>query len=574
MMNWYQRLTLGKKILTGFLLVACISGLSGILCTGSIWDVSRRAELMYTGNLVPISDLTVVVQGYQTALYLLRDIIIDKSPQEQNDHLDKLKQAEARVTKGLAAFFAANRSDEAAALQKSMAEDLKLFDYFRDKIVELATTERRDEAVNIMRTQASDVTERIDAEIGKMIVLNKAQARTRYADNASATHSALAVSILCLSLGVAAALGIGYFLSRSITAPLAAIATRLAAVAQGNLTARIDGDVAAGSRNELHILSRNVDQMADTLHSMVSRIASESHKLSAASSNLNSTSETMAQRADLASGEIYAVANSSAELNQTASEIARNCTTAADNVLQANDAVAQGRRIMGETTESMRAIGEHARVTSAVIAQLGERSLQIGEITETINDIADQTNLLALNAAIEAARAGEHGRGFAVVADEVRALASRTTVATKEISGMIKSIQSETRRAIDAMGKGVGEADQGVLKAVLTGEALEAITATIQSISLEVSHIATAAEEQSSTVQGITGNIQQVTRVINDSAAGTQQFAGAASEMHLMAEELKRIVSAFTIEQPYSIEPPREEGSNLTYPRRLEFSHA
>ena len=551
-MNWYQKLTLGKKILTGFLLVAGISGMSGILCAGSIWDVSRRAELMYTGNLVPISGLTNVVQGYQTSLYLLRDIIIDKSPQEQNDHLEKLKQAESRVAKGLAAFFATQHSAEAAALQKGMGEDLTLFDYFRDKIVELAATERREEAVNIMRTQASDVTERIDDEIAKILALNKAQAGRRFADNGSATRFALAASMLCLSLGILAALGIGFLLSRSITAPLAAIAGRLAAIAEGNLALAKGGPAVAGSRNELHVLSRSVDRMADTLHGVVARIASESGRLLTASGNLDSTSDTMARRAELASGEIYAVASSSAELNQTASEIARNCTTAADNVRQANEAVSRGRSIMDETTQSMRVIGEHARATSAVIAGLGERSLQIGAITETINDIADQTNLLALNAAIEAARAGEHGRGFAVVADEVRALASRTTAATKEISGMIRSIQAETRSAIDAMGQGVAEADQGARKAVLTGEALEAITSTIQSIALEVGHIATAAEEQSSTVHGITGNLHQVTRVIEESATGTQQFAGAASEMHLMAEELRRIVSAFTMEEVYS----------------------
>jgi methyl-accepting chemotaxis protein len=551
-MSWYHKMTLGKKILTGFLLVACISGLSGILSSVSIWDVNRRGELMYSSNLVPISDLTGVVQGYQTSLYLLRDIVIDKSPQEQNDHLEKLKQAEARVAKGLAAAFATNRSAQAAALQKSIGEDLKLFDYFRDKIVELATTGRSDEAVNIMRTQASDVTDRIDESIGKIIALNKVQAGQRYAGNASAARQALALSLICLTLGVAAALGIGYFLSRSITAPLRAIAGKVAAIAQGDLTARIGGAAAQGSRNELHTLSRCVDQMADTLHSVVSRLACESHKLSAASCELNGTSETMAQRVELASGEIHTVAGSSEEMNLTACEIARNCTTAADNVAQANHAVAQGRRIMGETTESMRAIGVHARDTSAVISQLGERSLQIGEITETINDIADQTNLLALNAAIEAARAGEHGRGFAVVADEVRALASRTTAATKEISGMIKTIQEETRRAIEAMGKGVVEAEQGVRRAELTGAALEEITATIQSISLEVSHIATAAEEQSSTVGGITGNIQQVTRNINASAAGTQEFATAAAGMQLLAEELQRIVSGFTLDGPYS----------------------
>ena len=112
---------------------------------------------------------------------------------------------------------------------------------------------------------------------------------------------------------------------------------------------------------------------------------------------------------------------------------------------------------------------------------------------------------------------------------------------------MIRSIQAETHRAMDAMGKGVAEAEQGVLKAVQTGEALEAVTATIRSISMEVSHIATAAEEQSSSVHGMTGNIRQVTGIIRESGAGAQEFAGAAAQMHLMAEELKRMVSRFSV---------------------------
>jgi len=574
-MNWYHGLTLGRKILAGFLLVACIAGLSGILAAGSIWEVGRRGELMYTGNLVPISDLTDVVKGYQSSLSLMRDIVIDKAPQEQKDHLEMLKQSEGRVAKGLASFFAANRSAEAAVLQKSLSEDLKLYDYFREKIVELATTERRDEAINIMRTQASDVTERIDASIADIIALNKAQARKRHTENAAAARYALAVSALCLSLGVAAALVIGYRLSRSITGPLATIAGKVAAIAGGDLTARIGCSAAKESRNELHILSRDVDRMADMLHQVVARIARESEALSAASSHLNGTSETMARRAELASGEIYAVANSSEEMNLTASEIARNCTTAADNVSQADDALTQGRKSMGETIASMRAIGDHARDTSLVISQLGERSLQIGEITETINDIADQTNLLALNAAIEAARAGEQGRGFAVVADEVRALASRTACATGEISAMIKSIQAETRRAITAMDKGVSEAGAGVRKAECTGEALETITATIRSISGEVSHIATAAEEQSATVHGITGNIQQVTTIINESASGTQQFATAASGLHLMAVELKRIVSGFVIEEPAAApDLARNDCQGQAYLNHMALSHA
>ncbi len=568
-MKWHNGLSLGKKILAGFLLVAGLSGLSGVVAAGSIWDVSRRAEQMYTVNLVPISVLPEVVKNYQTSLALLRDIIMDRSPQERQEHLELLRHSDEKVEKGLASFFASNRSVQALELQKTISEDLKLYGFFRDKVVDLTASERQDEAVNILRTQGSDVITRVDEGIAKVIALNRSQAQRSYGDNQAAARLAFALSALCLSVGVAAALCIGYFLSKGITTPLKAIAGEVADIAQGNLTARIQGAPAsAGSRNELHILAHHVNEMAETLHDVVSGIAIKSERLSAASGNLNRTSEAMADRADTATEEIHVVATSSAEINATASEIALNCGTAAENVSHANSAVARARAIMGETIGTMQAIGEHSRATSGVVTRLGACSLQIGEITETINDIADQTNLLALNAAIEAARAGEQGRGFAVVADEVRALASRTTAATKEISDMIKSIQAETRRAIEAMGKGVSEAERGIQKAVQTGEALEAVTATIQSISMEVSHIATAAEEQSSSVHGMTGNIRQVTGIIRESGAGAQEFAGAAAQMHLMAEELKRMVTRFNVgEQELAVptEPRMEEGDVPSY---------
>uniref|UniRef100_C6DZZ7 Methyl-accepting chemotaxis sensory transducer n=1 Tax=Geobacter sp. (strain M21) TaxID=443144 RepID=C6DZZ7_GEOSM len=550
-MKWYCALPLGRKILAGFLLVAAVSGLSGILAAGSIYDVAARAERMYAGNLVPISGLPEVVREYQTSLCLLRDVVIDRSDQERLEHRELLRQSGGKVEKGLAAIFASNRSPQAAALQKSITEDLKLFGFFRDKIVDLAAQGRQDEAVNIMRNQGGDVIARVDKGIGEIVALNKAQAGKRHAENTQAARLALALSAACLSLGVAAALAIGYFLSRSITAPLSAVAGKVAEIAAGDLTVRLDATPAtAGSRNQLHVLSRHVDKMAQTLHSVVSCIVSESGKLSAASGVLNNRSIGLAAGAESAREQMEMVALSSAEIDGAASEIARNCSVAADNVTQANRAVESACRIMGETIETMQVVGEQSRETSAALSQLGERSLQIGEIAGTINDIADQTNLLALNAAIEAARAGEQGRGFAVVANEVRALATRTTTATSEIEQMIRSIQAETRLAMNAMERGVAEAEQGVVKAHCTGEALAAVTATIEAIALEVSHIATAAEEQSLSVHAMTGNIGRVTGVIRESGGGAHDFAGAAARMHLVAEELQSLVGRFTISQP------------------------
>ncbi|HEX9080389.1 MAG TPA: HAMP domain-containing methyl-accepting chemotaxis protein [Desulfuromonadaceae bacterium] len=566
MVNRYIKLTLGKKILAGFLVVAAIAGLNGVFSTGMIWDVTRRGSLMYTSNFTPILNLTDVVKGYQTSLAMLRDIIIDKSPQEQADHLDKLKQADDKVLKGLAAFHASNRSAEAAALYKQISEDLQLYGFFRDKIIDYAKSDRHDEAVNIMRTQAADVIERIDGTIDRIMALNNAQARASYSDNASAARTALYMNLLCLLAGVGSALAMGYFLARGITRPLRRLTDTVGSIAGGDLTTRIDNSYPADSRNEIHILSLNIDRMAATLHTVLTKIAGDSRQLSSSSCRLNQTSSSMVRMADEASAQISSVAASSSEMSLTASEIARNCSTAAANLALANNGVNESQQIMDETTRSMQRIGEHVRETAQVIDTLGQRSIQIGEITATIDEIADQTNLLALNAAIEAARAGENGRGFAVVADEVRALASRTTKATKEISAMIQAIQTETHRASSSMGHGVSEVEEGTLMVAKTGQALKAITDTIRTISGEVGQIATAAEQQSASVSGITTNIRQVTAVIGENAGGTQELAAAAASLNTMAADLQEIVARFNLDHS------RQQGGGTEDSDRYAFT--
>jgi methyl-accepting chemotaxis protein len=566
MLNWYIKLTLGKKILAGFLIIAAITGMSGVFSTGVIWDVTRRGSLMYTANFTPILNLTDVVKGYQNSLVMLREIIIDKSPQEQAEHLEKLKQADDKVMKGLAAFHASNRSAEASALYGQISEDLKLYGYFRDKIIDYSRSDRRDEAVNIMRTQASDVIERIDANIDRIMALNNAQALASYTDNTSSARTALYMNMLCLLAGVTSAVVMGYFLAKGITKPLRRLTDTVGSIAGGDLSIRIGNSYPADSRNEVHILSLNIDRMATTLHSVLTKIAGDSRRLSASSSTLNHTSASMVRMAGEASTQIGAVAASSAEMSLTASEIARNSSTVAANLALANNGVNESQQVMDETTRSMQRIGEHVRETSQVIHNLGERSFQIGEITATINDIADQTNLLALNAAIEAARAGEHGRGFAVVADEVRALASRTTNATKEISAMIQAIQAETSRASSSMGHGVSEVEEGTRMVAKTGQALTAITDTIRTISGEVAQIAAAAEQQSASVSGIAENIQHVTTVINENAGGTQELAAAAVGLNDMAVDLMGIVAQFNLDQSRRQgKQPEESGSRYGF---------
>jgi methyl-accepting chemotaxis protein len=192
-------------------------------------------------------------------------------------------------------------------------------------------------------------------------------------------------------------------------------------------------------------------------------------------------------------------------------------------------------------------IAEKVRDTAKTVEKLGEQSDQIGAIIGTIEDIADQTNLLALNAAIEAARAGEQGRGFAVVADDVRALAERTTRATKEIGEMIKGIQKETKGAVSAMEQGVQQVESGTSEAAKSGLALQDILQQINDVAMQINQIATAAEEQTATTAEISNNMQQITDVVQQTSRGAHESATAAAQLSGNAEELQRLVRQFKL---------------------------
>jgi len=220
---------------------------------------------------------------------------------------------------------------------------------------------------------------------------------------------------------------------------------------------------------------------------------------------------------------------------------------AAESSTKASDSAHSGAAVVKEAINGMERISGQVRAAAATVESLGSRSDQIGAIVGTIEDIADQTNLLALNAAIEAARAGEQGRGFAVVADEVRALAERTTKATREIGEMIKSIQNETRGAVAAMEEGVAEVEKGTIASVKSGEALEMIISQICDLTMQVNQIATASEEQTATTREITNSIHKISEIVHATSKGSSEIAEEASDLSRESVDLRKLVGQFRL---------------------------
>jgi methyl-accepting chemotaxis protein len=285
--------------------------------------------------------------------------------------------------------------------------------------------------------------------------------------------------------------------------------------------------------------------MIEKLRATIHQISTTATQVAAAASQLHSTSEQIATGAEEVAAQTGTVATAGEEMSATSGDIAQNCQMAAEGAQRASQSACNGGVVVERTIQVMGQIADKVKDTAKTVESLGQRSDQIGAIIGTIEDIADQTNLLALNAAIEAARAGEQGRGFAVVADEVRALAERTTKATKEIGDMIKSIQLETKAAVRAMEEGVHEVEIGMQEAEKSGNALAEILDQITSVNSQVAQIATAAEEQTATTNEITNNIQQVTEVVQATAKGAMDSAEAAASVNKLANELRALVQRF-----------------------------
>ncbi|GFO59932.1 hypothetical protein GMST_22570 [Geomonas silvestris] len=262
---------------------------------------------------------------------------------------------------------------------------------------------------------------------------------------------------------------------------------------------------------------------------------------------VQSTTDTMACAAEEVAMQAGSIATASEEMSATSSDIARNCLYAAENAQKVTTQAQAGEDLVQNSSVLMGHIAHRVNESSQTVLGLGERSDQIGVIVNTIEDIADQTNLLALNAAIEAARAGEQGRGFAVVADEVRALAERTTKATKEIATMIRSIQSETQTAVGSMAEGVTEVERGTTEAARSGEALAVIHQQINELTMQISQVATAAEEQTATTHEITGNIQMITDVVERNVASAHDTTIATQKLAEQVDSLHALVGHFRL---------------------------
>ncbi|HLP86107.1 MAG TPA: methyl-accepting chemotaxis protein [Phycisphaerales bacterium] len=350
------------------------------------------------------------------------------------------------------------------------------------------------------------------------------------------------IGIVGLVLGVLTA----YVIARAINNPVKALVNVMQRAEQNaDLTLRADDS----RQDELGQVAGTFNSFMEKFQEILTQVRARAQEVAAASTEIAASSEEMARGMEQQADQVTQISSAVQEMSASVVEVGSKSATARDRADASGQSATRGGQVVAETVAGMQSINEAVSASSASVTELGKRGEQIGEIIKVINDIADQTNLLALNAAIEAARAGEHGRGFAVVADEVRKLAERTQKATEEVGESIRAIQDETRRAVDRMGSGTKQVETGVQKAQAAGESLNMIVSNVKEVALMIQNIAAAAEQQGSASEQISRSLENINSVTREATSGAAQAAQASSELSTKAEQLRELVSRFKLSE-------------------------
>ncbi len=538
-----RNMNIAPRAFLGFALIGALMLALGVFALSQMSKIRASGESIVQNSVPSIKALDEFTSLTLRLRVLSYRLLVNREPDIQQKTFSLFEQRNQQIQTAQSAYEKLISSPQERAAYDQYVQLLGQYRQLEERMKTLSRNNQLDELRALLNTELLSNSDAINAAIARLVDINnqQAEALNQGATQQYSTAFNWVVTLLVIATGLT--LLFAWLLTNSITRPIGSALDAAEEIAKGNLTRPItvDGNDEAGR------LLRAMSTMQDKLRDTLQRISGSATQLASAAEELNSVTDESARGLTQQNNEIEQAATAVNEMTSAVEEVARNAVSTSEASKDATASAGDGRDLVQETVSAIERMSADVQSTATLIGDLANESRDIGKVLDVIRGLADQTNLLALNAAIEAARAGEAGRGFAVVADEVRALAHRTQQSTSEIERMIGSIQSGTEHAVDSMRNSTERAESTLNIARGAGLSLDTINTAIVEINERNLVIASAAEEQAQVAREVDRNLVNIRDLSVQSATGANQTSAASAELSRLAVDLNSMVGRFSL---------------------------
>ncbi len=538
-----RNMNIAPRAFLGFALIGALMLFLGVFALNQMSKIRAATEDITLSSVPSIRALDEFTQLTLRLRVLSYRLLTNREPDVQQKTLESFDVRNQQIRTAQAVYEKLIDSSEERAAYDEYVRLLAQYHQIEERMKSLSRANQVEELRTLLNTELLNNSDQVNAVLNRLLDINNKMALATNQQAADQYDLAFELVVILLILATALTMLFAWLLTRSITQPIAQALDAAEEIAEGNLTRpiKVEGNDEAGRL--LLAMAKMQDNLKDTLQ----RISGSATQLASAAEELNAVTDESARGLTQQNNEIEQAATAVNEKTSAVEEVARNAVSTSEASKNATSSAGDGRDLVQETVSAIERMSSDVQATATLIGNLAEESRDIGKVLDVIRGLADQTNLLALNAAIEAARAGEAGRGFAVVADEVRALAHRTQQSTSEIERMIGSIQAGTEHAVDSMRNSTERAESTLNIAKGAGMSLDTINTAIVEINERNLVIASAAEEQAQVAREVDRNLVNIRDLSVQSATGASQTSAASSELSRLAVDLNGMVGRFRL---------------------------
>ncbi|WP_448124952.1 methyl-accepting chemotaxis protein [Pseudomonas veronii] len=538
-----RHLNIAPRASLGFAFIALLVVVLGVFAVNRMTLIRQASVDMSSNQLPSVAYLGSLTENVLRMRILSFRVLVNREPAALQEAQTRIAVLIDKVRAAQAGYSALPSVPEEAALYKTFVGTLDNYLTAQAEMLALSQQNKVDEMRALINTRIKNGTDQMGEQLNKLIALNTAGAKQASEQAGRSYDSAISGIVVVAVAAALLTVLLAWLLTRSIVTPLRKAVEVAQTIAGGDLSKVIEDD----GKDEPARLISALSAMQTNLRQTIQHIAGSATQLASAAEELSAVTEEASKGLQQQNNEIDQAATAVNEMTAAVEEVARNAVSTSEASTQSNQAAREGRDRVVETVGAIQTMTQDVQNTSLLIEGLATQGRDIGKVLDVIRAIAEQTNLLALNAAIEAARAGEAGRGFAVVADEVRALAHRTAQSTQEIEKMVAGIQNGTGEAVQSMQQSNQRTHNTLEMARAAGVALEQITQSISLINERNLVIASASEEQAQVSREVDRNLVNIRDLATQSAAGANQTSAASHELSRLAVDLNAMVARFVI---------------------------